>query len=249
MKQILALLLVFGASTSCLGQATEVQDKDEVILAIKPEIQTAKWAQKWWMPRHKQKLADKKKQEVDLLFIGDSITHGFEGGGKEVWEKYYQPRNAFNIGFSGDRTEHVLWRLQNGAVEGLSPQLAVIMIGTNNTGHRKEKAEHTALGIQKIIEELQSRLKGTKILLLGIFPRDATPKGPNRVINDRINAIIKGYEDKKSGVFYLDIGDKFVDQDGRLPKSIMPDLLHPNKKGYEIWAEAIEPTIQSLMKE
>ncbi|MEC9092092.1 MAG: platelet-activating factor acetylhydrolase IB subunit [Planctomycetota bacterium] len=246
MKKILVFLLLIGIEISATGQ--DQQPKDE-ILAVKAEIQTAKWAEKWWMPRHKQKLADLKKQKkVDLLFIGDSITHGFEGSGKETWEKYYAPRNAFNIGYSGDRTEHVIWRLQNGEVEGISPKLTVVMIGTNNTGHRKEKPEHTAAGIKKIIQELQTRLKKTKILLLAIFPRDAKPDGQYRVINDGVNEIIKGFANDQEGVYFLDISDQFLAEDGSLPKSIMPDLLHPNKKGYAIWADAIEPTVKKLME-
>ena len=241
---ILMLLALFLFVPSSLAQ-----DSSDV-LALKPEVQTAKWAKSWWMPRHKQKLEDMKKQkEVDLLFIGDSITHGFENKGKIVWMKYYAPRNAFNIGFSGDRTEQVIWRIQNGAVDGISPKLAVIMIGTNNTGHRKDKPEHTAAGIKKIIEELQTRLKTTKILLLAVFPRDEKPDGKFRVINDGVNKVIKGLANDKKGVFFLDIGDKFLDEKGNLPKSIMPDRLHPNEKGYEIWAKAMEPTIKKLMGE
>lgn len=224
------------------------QESAGQIQALKPEIQTAKWAEKWWMPRHEQKLKELKEMEkVDLLFIGDSITHGFESGGKAVWDKFYAPRKAFNIGYSGDRTEHVIWRLQNGEVEGISPKLAVIMIGTNNTGHRKDPPKHTAAGIQKIIEELQARLGNTKILLLGIFPRDEKPDGQYRVINDGVNRLIKGYASEEKGIYFLDISNRFLDKDGKLGKSIMPDLLHPNAKGYAIWAEAIEPTVEKLM--
>lgn len=243
MNRGLLILVAMLLTTS----SSWTQEKKE-ILALKPEVQTAKWAQSWWMPRHKQKLADLKKQEkVDLLFIGDSITHGFENGGKDVWAKYYAPRNAFNIGFSGDRTEQVIWRIQDGTVEGISPKLAVIMIGTNNTGHRKDKPEHTAAGIKKIVEELQSRLKNTKILLLAIFPRDEKPDGQYRVINTEINKLIAKMANEEKGIFFLDIGDKFLDDKGNLPKSIMPDRLHPNAKGYQIWAEAMEPTIEKLM--
>jgi beta-glucosidase len=232
-----------------IGYASQLTAQEEV-LATKPVVQDAAWAKKWWMPRHEQKLADLKKQDkVDLLFVGDSITHGFEGGGKATWEKHYAPRNAFNIGFSGDRTEHVLWRLQNGAVKGISPKLCVIMIGTNNTGHRKENPDHTAAGIKMIVDELLTRIKGTKILLLAIFPRDEKPDGQYRVINDGVNKIIKGYASKEKGVTYLDISDKFLDDEGVLSKEIMPDMLHPNTKGYEIWADSIEPTIQELMGE
>lgn len=237
-----ALLIIFH-----LGLVSQAQESKEV-LALKPEVQTANWAKSWWMKRHEQKLADLKKQEkVDLLFIGDSITHGFEGKGKKVWEKYYAPRNAFNIGFSGDRTEQVIWRIQHGAADGISPKLAVIMIGTNNTGHRKDKPEHTAAGIRKIISELKTRMKETKILLLAVFPRDEKPDGVYRVINDGVNQKIKTFADEKKGIYYLDLKDKFLDDLGKLPKSIMPDLLHPNEEGYEIWAEAMEPMIKKLM--
>lgn len=218
-------------------------------LAIMPETQTAKWAVSWWMPRHKAKLAERKMMKnVDLLMIGDSITHGWESQGKDMWDEHYEARNALNIGFSGDRTEHVIWRFQNGAIDDISPKLAVIMIGTNNTGHRKEAPQDTAAGIRRVIDELQLRLPETKILLLGVFPRGATPDDSLRKINVAINERISNFADNEK-VWYLDISDKFLDEDGNLPKSIMPDLLHPNKKGYAIWAESMEPMIQTLMGE
>ena len=218
-------------------------------MAIQPGIQTAQWAQSWWMPRHEAKLAERAKMDkVDLLFIGDSITHGWEqANGKPVFDKYYKDRNTFNIGFSGDRTENVLWRLQHEEVDGISPKLAVVMIGTNNTGHRMDPADETALGVEQILSELKNRLPKTKVLLLAIFPRDETATGKHRVLNDEINAKIKTFANDKD-VFFLDIGDKFLDDKGNLPKSIMPDLLHPNAEGYKIWAEAMEPMINKLMK-
>lgn len=85
----------------------------------------------WWMPRHQAVLDRVSQGNVDLLMIGDSITHGWENSGKAVWDQYYAPRNAANLGFGGDRTEHVLWRLQNGEVDNIDPKLAVLMIGTN----------------------------------------------------------------------------------------------------------------------
>jgi len=225
------------------------QEPPKPILAIIPDIQTAEWAKAWWMPRHEEKLKTKADMKnVDLLLIGDSITHGFEGGGKAMWEKYYAPRKALNLGFSGDRTEHVLWRLQHGAVEGISPKLAVIMIGTNNTGHRQDPPKETAAGIKAIIAELKQQLPETKILLLAIFPRGEKSDDRLRKINDGINEIIAGYANDKD-VFFLDINEKFLANDGTLPKNIMPDLLHPNDQGYVIWAETIEPTVAQLMGE
>ena len=123
--------------------------------------------------------------------IGDSITHGWEGRGKKVWQQYYAKRNAFNIGYSGDRTEHVIWRLQHGEIDAISPQLAVVMIGTNNTGHRQDPPQETAAGIKHILAELKQRKPKMKVLLLAIFPRGATADDKLRKINVSINEHIK----------------------------------------------------------
>jgi len=236
----LAAILLIGSASA---QETETQPK-----ALKPEVQTAKWAQSWWMPRHEAKLKERKEmKQVDLLMIGDSITHGWENNGKEMWSKYYAPRNALNIGFSGDRTEQVLWRFEHGEIDDIDPKLAVIMIGTNNTGHRQDPPKNTAAGIEAIVEQLHEKHPKTKVLLLAIFPRGAKPDDKLRKINDGINELIAKMADDEK-IFYLDIADSFLDDDGTLPKSIMPDLLHPNKKGYQIWAEAMEPMIAKLMK-
>lgn len=221
----------------------------QLIEATLPDVQTAQWAVNWWMPRHESKLAERQAmKQVDLLMIGDSITHGWEDKGKSTWDQYYADRNALNLGFSGDRTEHVLWRFQNGAIDDISPKLAVLMIGTNNTGHRKEDPEHTSLGIKRIIGEIQMRLPKTKILVLGVFPRSANKDDELRKINVAINEIIEKYADEEK-VWFLDISDKFLENGNELPKSIMPDLLHPNELGYKIWAEAMEPMIKQLMAE
>lgn len=225
--------------------ALTADDTDKKFKAVTPEAKK----DKWWSDRHEQKLKAMKEQKtVDLLMIGDSITHGWEGRGKEVWSKYYANRNAFNIGYGGDRTENVIWRLQHGEVDGISPKLAVIMIGTNNTGHRQDPPKETAAGIKAIIGELRKKLPKTKILLLAVFPRGAYKDNKLRKINDGINEIIKGFDDAKS-VSFLDINSTFLTDDGVLLKSIMPDFLHPQEKGYEMWAEAIEPTIKKLMGE
>jgi len=240
-KIALSLLLLLTFMMSCVAQ--------EQPLSVKPVVQDAKWAVKWWMPRHKEKLALKDKMgQVDLVFLGDSITHAWDNKGKDVWKQYYEKRKALNIGFSGDRTEHVLWRLNNGAVDGIKPKLLVMMIGTNNTGHRMDKAEDTALGIKNILQALSKKLPETKVLLLAVFPRGEKPEHKMRVRNDEINKIIKTYADDKK-VFWLDINQKFLDSNGVLPKSVMKDLLHPNKDQYKVWAEAIEPKVKVLMGE
>lgn len=221
--------------------------------SIQPEPLKESWAVGWWMPRHEQILERVAKGNVDLLMIGDSITHCWEKRGKQVngqmvWKEYYARRNAFNLGFCGDRTENVLWRLQNGEVDGISPKLAVLLIGTNNAGHRQEDPNETALGIQAIISELRTRLPTTKILLLAIFPRGADGNDALRKLNTRTNTIIAGFADDKT-VFFLDISGRFLGENGQLLKGSMPDRLHPNEVGYRTWAEAMEPTIRTLMGE
>ena len=121
------------------------------------------------------------------------------------------------------------------------------MFGTNNTGHRQEDPKTTAAGIKRNIDELQQRLPNTKILLLAIFPRDEKPDGQLRQINENINSIISTFADNKN-VFFLDINKSFLDANGILSKNIMPDLLHPNEQGYEIWAKAMQPTLTKLLK-
>ncbi|MHB8957227.1 MAG: platelet-activating factor acetylhydrolase IB subunit [Pirellulaceae bacterium] len=231
-------------SVFCFVPAALGQRQLESIQAVQPEVQPAEW----WSKRHQEKLEEKKSRgQIDLLMIGDSITHGWEDGGKAIFEKYYAHRKALNLGFSGDRTEQVIWRLRHGAIEGISPRLAVIMIGTNNAGHRKEKPEETAAGVKAILEELHTQLPETKCLVLAIFPRGETAEDPLRQLNTATNQILEGYADGRR-VFFLNINDRFLEADDKLSKSIMPDFLHPNEKGYAIWAEAMEPTVEKLLE-
>jgi len=201
--------------------------------------------EEWWTQRHQQVLDRVAQGDVDLVFVGDSITHGWESTGKELWNKYYTPRNAVNMGFSGDRTEHVLWRFDHGEIDGISPKLAVLMIGTNNDGGNT--AEEIADGIKDICEKIRTKLPKTKILILAIFPRDEKVSA-NREKNAKASQLASQIADSKN-IFYLNINAQFLGADSTLSKDIMPDLLHPNENGYKIWAEAIEPTVAKLMGE
>lgn len=200
-----------------------------------------------WMNRHQSFNERVKKGNVDLLLIGDSITQGWEGAGKEAWAKHYDKRNAVNLGIGGDRTQHVLWRLDNGNVEGISPKLAVLMIGTNNSNGTDNTAEEIGAGITAIVKKLREKLPQTKVLILAIFPRDEKPT-PRREKNAKASEIASKLADNQN-VFYLDIGSKFLTPDGLLTKDIMPDYLHLSPQGYTIWAEAIEPKVAELMGE
>jgi lysophospholipase L1-like esterase len=199
-----------------------------------------------WMNRHNAMNERVKKGDVDLVFIGDSITQGWEGRGKKVWEQYYGKRNAVNLGIGGDRTQHVIWRLDNGNLEGIAPKVAVIMIGTNNSG--SNTAEQIAQGVTAIVKQLRTKTPTTKILVLATFPRGENARDKRRLVNGASNKIVSALADDEI-VFYLDIGNEFISEDGTLSREIMPDLLHLNEQSYEIWAKSIEPQVAKLLGE
>jgi len=200
----------------------------------------------WWFKKHESLNARVKQGNVDLIFIGDSITNGWDNEGKEVWAKYYTKRNAVNLGISCDRIQNVLWRLDHGNIDGISPRLAVVMIGSNNSS--RSKLEEIPEGIKAMVQRLRTRLPNTKILLLGIFPRGKDSQDPWRQINSKVNDRICKFADGKM-VFYLDIGSKLVAADGTASTDVLRDLVHPAAKGYAIWAEEIEPMVAELMGE
>ncbi len=180
------------------------------------------------------------------VFIGDSITSGWESRGTKVWEKFYGKRNAVNLGIGGDLTQHVIWRLDNGNVKGISPKAAVVMIGTNNS--RDNTPKQITEGVTVIINQLRTKLPDTKVLLLAIFPRGANNEDDRRQVNQKANANFSKLADGNH-VHYLDIGPKFMNDDGELTRGMMPDLLHLNEQGYIIWAESIESSLSKLLGE
>lgn len=203
-----------------------------------------------WLERHAGFVAEAQKGGIDLLFLGDSITDGWRNAGRPVWDSQYGGLRAANFGISGDRTQHVLWRLRNGEGAGFQPKLVVLMIGTNNTGleregeKRRNSVAEVSVGITAVVRELRMRFASAQILLLAVFPRgnkDSTQRREVEEINRRIAQLHDG-----SSVHFLDIGERFKDASGEIPREIMPDLLHPNRRGYEIWADAIREPLRSL---
>ena len=200
-----------------------------------------------WMNRHASfnEKVQANQGNIDLAFIGDSITHGWEGRGKLVWERYYGHRKALNLGIGGDRTQHVLWRLDHGNLDGIQPKVAVVMIGTNNSADNRNTANEMVDGVSAVVKKLRAKSPGTKILLLAIFPRGETFNNQRGKIL-QVNQALRKLQDNKH-VFYLDIGHRFMDKDGVIPKAIMPDFLHFSTAGYGIWAQAIEQKLASLL--
>lgn len=238
-----------GQETSDKQVSAQRAVEPSTVVAI---TQDRSWKMYDWVGRHENILRLARTQPPALIFIGDSITHFFGGlpidakpRGPEVWERYYGKRQTLNLGYGWDRTENVLWRLQHGEVDGISPKVAVVMIGTNNTA--LNSAEEIATGIRKICEELHERLPYTRILLLGIFPRGAQ-RNAGRDKLAEVNQIISKL-DGELNISYLDIGKAFLEPDGSISPEIMNDYLHPTAAGYERWAKAMEPTLQRLLGE
>lgn len=202
-----------------------------------------------FMASHEKFVAIAKEGKAQLVFLGDSITAGW-GSKKEIWDKAFGQYTPANFGIGGDRTQHVLWRIENGELETIKPKGVVIMIGTNNSG--SDSAEGIAQGVTKIVETVRAKQPQAKILLLAVFPRGekaSTPEKPNagRDKLKQVNAIIAKLDDGKN-IHFLDIGEKFLQPDGSLTKEIMPDFLHLSNAGYQIWADAITPKLAELMK-
>lgn len=206
----------------------------------------------WADAYHTAMLASEKKPDLQLVFLGDSITmmwrtqSGYEGG-TPVWEEYYAPLGAANFGISGDKTEHILWRITAGKdLDGLSPKVLVLLIGVNNL-LQGSTPEDTAAGITTIVSYLRTKVPRTRILLLGIFPCWERPDNPIRERIRQTNAIISRLADRQR-IFYLDIGDRFLEPDGTIKREKLRDLLHPSEVGYRVWAEAMRAPLADLLE-
>ena len=185
--------------------------------------------------------------KAKVVFVGDSITEGWEFTGKAVWDKYYAPRNAVNLGISSDHTQHVLWRLENGNLAGLKPAVAVVLIGVNNVPDDANSPGDVLAGVSAVVQKLRQALPATKILLLGIFPfrEDFNPqRGKALQVNQALHTL-----EANGSVTYLDLGHLLIQPNGKISKEVMRDFLHPTAMGYRIWAEAMEPKLAELLGE
>lgn len=219
--------------------------------SVTPEPLQESWAVEWWQPRHEAKLAEIRAhreagRRVDLVFLGDSITQGWENEGRTAWATHFARHHAVALGFGGDRTENLLWRLQHGELDGMSPRVVVLLIGTNNTGERLEDPALTVAGIRANLDEIRRRQPLATVLLLALLPRDEKPDGLLRRHNARINALLPALADGRH-VRFLDIGAALTRPDGTLSRDILPDALHLSPQGYDIWARSLEPTLTPLL--
>jgi lysophospholipase L1-like esterase len=196
--------------------------------------------------RHKSFVERAQAGNIDLLFVGDSITDWWARAGLEVWKANFEPLNAANFGIAGDTTQGVLWRMQNGELDGFTARLIVHMLGTNNIN--RNPVDEIVDGNRLILEEFKRRQPQARILLLGVFPRRPAPDDPIRATIAELNGKLAALADNRQ-VFFKDIGGAFLAPDGTLPTDVMPDGLHPSAKGYQIWADAIRDDVKRLLNE
>lgn len=199
----------------------------------------------WWEDRlaRNRKLIKASGGKIDIVFLGDSITHFWERRGAAVYAELTNRYSVLNCGYGGDSTRHLIWREINGELDGYEAKCAMVMIGTNNRGDPGEIAR----SIEKTVRIVRKRQPKAKVLLLAIFPRGADASNRDRQRNDKINALIRGLADGKD-VFWMDLADRFLEPDGKLPKRLFFDYLHPSADGYRIWLDAVRPFFEQHVR-
>ena len=228
----------------CISRGTETEEIPVPDVSLNdPAVVPASRSSRWWINRHNEKV-NTVVYGQKIIFIGDSITQGFEG--LEAWKALHTKYNhkITNLGFSGDKTEHVIWRLENGEYpEGINPEFVVLMIGTNNGN----EPASTAAGIGKIIRLINTNSPETRILLFALLPRGSGINDPDTIRNYTVNAIIKNY-DGFLNVTYIDMGTGFIKETGALKKELFSDRLHLTREGYAVWKDIIIDAITKIDK-
>ena len=199
---------------------------------------------KTWDKYHAEDVLAAQYDDINVLFVGDSITAGWDW---HIWQHYFAPLNAANFGIGGDHTGNLLWRLQHGAIGNLQPKLIVLLIGVNNFGHLQETPEQVANGVGRVVQQLQLAWPNSKILLNGVFPFDQAASSPNRTKVKNLNKRLAKLGNNQT-VFFKNYGHLMLQKDGSIAPDIMGDFLHPTPKGYQIWADAMLPDIQQLLQ-
>lgn len=216
-----------------------------------------------WLDKHakRQRILDRNNGKFEYFIVGNSITAGWNRSGKEQLDKLFGTGKVMNLGHPADKTQNILWRLMNQNFNQSTPKVAMVLAGTNNSNNDEWTEEQIAEGVPAIVQMLRVKLPETKVLLLGIFPRGSKDQRiklksglTEAVMNpqwekiERVNRIIETFADGTNVVF-LNINQAFLNENGALPTDVMPDLLHPNEKGYEIWANAVRPTLEKMTAE
>ena len=205
----------------------------------------------WWanrfLSRH-QLVEQQRGKTVDLVLLGDSIMHFWEWKCPESWKKLTQGRTVLNLGYGGDRTQHVIWRVQHGELDGYTAKNIVLMIGTNNNSSDTTNPENVAKAIEKIVALVREKQPGAQLILHPIFPRGVSAQSARhaaaRARNDKTNELLKAFAAAHPEITWIDFNAKLVDETGWVPAAIMRDEIHPTAVGYDLWMEALLPHLR-----
>ena len=258
MKRLMIVLAVAVAGLCPVMNAAEKPDgRPELSSVAKMESRTKDpkrdpgiFGDYWWanrfLSRH-QEIEKLKGRTVDVVLLGDSIMHFWEWKHPESWAKFTAGRVALNLGYGGDRTQNVIWRIEHGELDGYEAKCVVLMIGTNNNCSDTTDPANVAAASEKIVGMIRKHQPRAKIVLHPIFPRGvsaASAKHANaRARNDKTNALLKAFAERDGKIVWIDFNSKLVDETGWVPASIMADQIHPTDAGYDIWMEALAPVL------
>jgi beta-glucosidase len=259
MKKICAFIVcALCAGSYAAEEPAKAKGEPPAALSGPNPAAAAKPRHEAWLDAHRKRDARLRDGNGDVLLIGDSITAGWSRH-PELIKKCFGDLHVVNLGHPADKTENILWRLQDHFFEKVNPGVAVIMAGTNNSNHEEYTPEQIAGGVRAIVAEIRKKLPQTKILLLGIFPRGsqgqrieikqgrtAAGMNPQWAKIDAVNRMLAAFVDGRE-VVYLNINREFLNEKGELPVEVMPDLLHPNERGYEIWGRTMQPVVREMI--
>ena len=248
-----ATVLCAGASSVAAQQNEPVELRAESHMSSRtkdPKRDPGIFGDYWWanrfLSRH-QAIEKVKGGSVDVVLLGDSIMHFWEWRHPESWAKFTAGRTVLNLGYGGDRTQNVIWRIEHGELDGYDAKCVVLMIGTNNNSSENTNPANVAAAIEKIVAMIRARQPRAKIVLHPIFPRGASASSPRhakaRARNDKTNELLKAFAERDGRVVLVDFNAKLIDASGWTPKSLMPDEIHPSDAGYDIWMEALAPVL------
>jgi lysophospholipase L1-like esterase len=243
---LLVFTLIVGTAAPAFAQDTEVKPPPSDPVTPVPRDRDYSWMkQAEWNRQHAAFCAVAAKGEAELVFHGDSIVASAQSS--ESWKKAFAQYHWVDFGLAGDRTQNLLWRLENGEIGTLKPKVVVVLIGTNNLYTTRRDVEDTVRGITAVTQKLHTSYPAAKILVLGVFPRGEAPDAPERIPINKVNKALAKLDDGQS-IFVQDVGNVFLEPNGALPRAISPDQLHLSEEGLRRWAEAIAPTVKKLMQ-
>lgn len=243
-----AAILCAAIAAALVGQDTPPSTVPQPPSVVPQTISTVPQPRvdEWGAARHAELIARVRAAEPGgIVFIGDSITQGWEQDGSAIWKVRFAPLRAVNLGSSGDRTEHVLWRLREAPISRLEPSMVVIMIGTNNVGHGRDDAAATLAGVKSVVELVRAQVPEASIVLCAILPRGPSMNSMRGDILQVNQALARTYpgDGPSRGVQVLDLGTRFIDPDGGILAALMPDGLHLSAAGYSEWADGLRPLV------